>query len=218
MSPPRFELFAKPGERLREVLEITNNLSAEGNLRVSREQETTSGVGKYVNTDLVWRISPRWSLLATYYDNRSAAPVFTTIAPVVPIDALPIVPRDRAIFITVRYEGHAGTPMAPLGGAPGSGAGSLVGWIFYDANDDGRRAANENGAANLTVILDGRFAARTDADGKFEFPLVASGRHVITVIPDNLALPYSLGDDSKREVAIRTRETTTLEIPARKQL
>jgi len=165
---------------------------------------------------LVWRISPRWSLNATYYDNRAAAPTFPTLAPIVPIEIPTLVPRDRAIFLTVRYEDHAGTPTAPLGGAPGSGAGTLVGWIFYDANDNGRREASEKGAANLTVVLDGRFATRTDSEGKFEFPLVAAGRHVINVIPDNLALPYSIGDEGKRDVTVRTRETTTLEIPARK--
>ncbi len=198
-------------------IDLTNNLTLEGNVRWSVERPTSSGVGTYANVGMVWKISPRWSVLATYYDNRSAAPTFATLAPIVPIEVAPIVPRDRAIFVTIRYEDHAGTPTAPLGGAPGSGAGTLVGYIFYDANDDGRRSANEKGAANLTVVLDGRFATRTDSEGKFEFPLVAAGRHVVTVIPDNLALPYSIGDDGKRDVVIRTRETTMLEIPARKQ-
>ncbi len=197
-------------------IDITNNLTLEGNIRLSVERQTSNGIGRYANLGLVWRISPRWSLLATYYDNRSAAPAFATIAPIVPIETAPIVPRDRAIFVTVRYEDHAGTPVVPLGGAPGSGAGTLVGYIFYDANDDGRRSANEKGAANLTLVLDGRFSTRTDSEGKFEFPLVASGRHAITVIPDNLALPYSIADEGKRDVVIRTRETTTLEIAARK--
>ncbi len=197
-------------------IDLTNNLTIEGNIRWAADRPDTKGVGRYANLGLVWRISPRWSLNATYYDNRAAAPTFPTIAPIVPIETPTLVPRDRAIFLTVRYEDHAGTPTAPLGGAPGSGAGTLVGWIFYDANDDGRRSASEKGAANLTVVLDGRFAARTDSEGKFEFPLVAAGRHVINVIPDNLALPYSIGDEGKRDVTVRTRETTTLEIAARK--
>ncbi|MGZ5113370.1 MAG: hypothetical protein ACXWHC_14030 [Usitatibacter sp.] len=161
----------------------------------------------------MWRISPRWSILATYYDNRSETQNFLSIAPLVPLDTLPVVAKDRAIFLTVRYEDRAGTPVAPLGGAPGSGAGIIAGHIFYDANDDGRRAANEAGAANVTVLLDGKFSTRTDADGRFEFPLVASGTHSIAVVPDNLALPYAVSD-ARREVAVRTRETTTIEIPA----
>ncbi|HEY4998338.1 MAG TPA: SdrD B-like domain-containing protein, partial [Usitatibacter sp.] len=160
-------------------------------------------------------ISPRWNLIASYYDNRSqTTPPFTTIAPVVPADVLLPEPHDRAIFVTLRYEDHAGTPTAPLGGAPGSGAGVVVGYIWYDANEDGRRSANETGAANVTVILDGKFSVRTNSDGKFEFPFVASGAHSITVIPDNLALPYAIAGDGHREVAVRTRETTSIDIPA----
>jgi hypothetical protein len=97
---------------------------------------------------------------------------------------------------------------------PGSGAGTLVGFIYLDANDDGRRSAGEAGAPNLTVILDGRFSTRTDPDGKFEFPLVASGPHVIYVMPDNLALPWAISGESRRDVMISTRETTRVEIGA----
>ncbi|MGZ5079727.1 MAG: hypothetical protein ACXWBT_09320 [Usitatibacter sp.] len=185
-------------------IDLTNNLTLEGNVRWSVERESTRTVGKYANLSLVWRISPRWSILATYYDNRSETQNFLSIAPLVPLDTLPVVAKDRAIFLTVRYEDRAGTPVAPLGGAPGSGAGIIAGHIFYDANDDGRRAANEAGAANVTVLLDGKFSTRTDADGRFEFPLVASGTHSIAVVPDNLALPYAVSD-ARREVAVRTR-------------
>ena len=68
----------------------------------------------------------------------------------------------------------------------------------------------------MTVLLDGKFAARTNSDGRFEFPFVASGPHTITVVPDNLALPYSVAREGRREVLVRTRETTTIEIPATK--
>jgi hypothetical protein len=44
--------------------------------------------------------------------------------------------------------------------------------------------------------------------------LVASGTHAIAVVPDNLALPYSIANDGRREVVVRTRETTPLEIAA----
>ncbi len=196
-------------------IDITNTLTLEGNIRFSREREAARTLGRYANLGLVWRITSRWSLVATYYDNRSESqPPFTGLAPVIPVEIVPVVPRDRAIFLTVRYEDHAGTPMAPLGGPPGSGAGTISGYIFYDANDDGRRTAGESGAANVTVLLDGRFATRTDSDGRFEFPMVASGRHAIVVVPDNLALPYAVANEGRREVTVRTRETTTLDIPA----
>jgi hypothetical protein len=197
-------------------IDLTNNLSIEGNVRWSVDRETVRTTGTYANVALSWRISPRWSLVGSYYDNRSETQTFATIAPLVPVDALLPTPRDRAIFVTLRYEDHAGTPVAPLGGAPGSGAGTVVGYIWYDANDDGRRGANETGAANVTVLLDGKFGARTNSDGKFEFPFVSAGPHSIVVVPDNLALPYGIEGEGRREVSVRTRETTSIDIPATK--
>jgi hypothetical protein len=197
--------------------DLSNRLSIEGNLRYSVDRDTARTTGIYANIGLVWRLAQRWSVVATYYDNRSeTAPFTAAVTPLIPVDLPTVIPRDRAFFLNIRYEDHAGTPMAPLGGSPGTGAGTLVGYIYYDANDNNRRDANEQGAASVTVVLDGRFATRTDKDGRFEFPLLASGPHTITVVPDNLALPYSIRDDGKREVLIRTRETTSLEIAASK--
>ena len=71
------------------------------------------------------------------------------------------------------------------------------------------------GAANVTVLLDGRFSTRTDEPGRFEFPFVAIGTHAVTVVPDNLPLPWSLGD-AKFEVRVDTRSTATLELGARR--
>jgi hypothetical protein len=104
--------------------------------------------------------------------------------------------------------------LAPLGGAPGSGAGNIVGYLYFDTNDNDRRDANETGAANVTILLDGRFSTRTDNEGKFEFPLVAVGTHAIRVIPDNLPLPYFVAGDDKRQVVVRTRESAMVEIAA----
>ena len=198
-------------------MDITNTLSIDGNIRYSQDRDVARTTGLFANLGIIWRMTPKWSLLATYYDNRSDVTPFATLEPVVAVQPLPVIPRDRAIFVNVRYEDHAGTPVAPLGGMPGAGAGTLVGHVFYDANDNGRRDATEQGAASLTVILDGRFGTRTDKDGRFEFPLLAAGAHAITIIPDNLALPYSIANEGRREVVIHTRETTTLDVAARKQ-
>jgi len=198
-------------------IDLTNTISIDGNIRYSQDRDIARTTGLFANLGVIWRMTPKWSLLATYYDNRSDVTPFATLEPVVSVQPLPVIPRDRAIFVNVRYEDHAGTPVAPLGGMPGAGAGALVGYVYYDANDNGRRDANEQGAASLTVILDGRFGTRTDKDGKFEFPLLAAGGHSITIIPDNLALPYSIPNEGRREVVIHTRETTTLDVAARKQ-
>jgi hypothetical protein len=193
---------------------LTDTLTLDGNARINYTRNNGSGVGAYINVTLNWAIDTHWTVSATAYDNRDNTAQLYVIAP--PSQDVPTLPvqQSRAYFLTLRYEDRAGTPRAPIGGAPGSAGGSLVGYIFLDANDDGRRNSNENGAANVTVLLDGRFAARTDTQGRFEFPLVAVGTHSVSVIADNLPLPWAVNDDGRREVTIRTRETATLEIPA----
>lgn len=195
-------------------IDLTNTLTLEGDVRIARERGAQHLDGRYANVALVWRFSPRWSLNGLFYVNRAELKPFITIDPIVPIEQPTLAPRDRAIFVTLRYEDHAGTPVSPLGGMPGSGAGTLMGYVYLDANDDGRRSAGEQGAPNVTVILDGRFSVRTDPEGKFEFPLVAAGLHVLYVLPDNLALPWAILGEGRRDVTITTRETTRVEIGA----
>ncbi len=67
----------------------------------------------------------------------------------------------------------------------------------------------------MTVLLDGRFSTRTDEAGRFEFPFVAVGAHRITVLPDNLPLPWSLGD-TRQEVRVEPRTMATLDFAARR--
>ena len=58
----------------------------------------------------------------------------------------------------------------------------------------------------------------TDSQGNFEFPRVAVGVHEITVIPDNLPLPWSFADgDDRRVVTVRVRDDARVDIGARRQ-
>lgn len=194
--------------------DLFNDLSIDGNVRLTRAYSGVSSTGVSANLGLNWRISSRWSCAATYYENRATDQGFLTIDPLIPVTQSTAVEKNKALFFVLRYQGQAGTALVPLGGAPGSGAGSIVGYLFLDGNDDGRRDAREEGAANVTVLLDGRFATRTDATGRFEFSLVAGGKHALTVIPDNLPLPWAVANDGKLEVLVRTRETTILNLAA----
>src|SRR5205823_9267720 len=82
---------------------------------------------------------------------------------------------ERGVFLTVRYQVARGAHFVPLGGVPGSGSGRLSGVVYLDANENGRYDAGEPGAANVTIILDGRFSVRSDPNGRFDFPAVAAG-------------------------------------------
>ena len=106
---------------------------------------------------------------------------------------------------------------APVGGRPGAAAGRLVGSVYLDENQNGKREAGEQGATSVTVLLDGRFAQQTDAQGRFEFPYVAAGAHVLTVISDNLPLPWGLVKDGRTEVRVFTRDSVSVDIGAVRQ-
>ena len=195
--------------------DITNNLSVDANLQYNLISRNGTGSGVYGNLNLNWRLSSQWSVVGTYYDNRDDTARLFVLDPLVPaIDALPA-QRSRAVLLSLRYEDRAGSAVIPLGGRPGSPAGTVSGTLYLDLNDNGRRDAGEPGAANVTVLLDGRFPTRSDEAGRFEFPFVAAGVHRVTVIPDNLPLPWALGD-AKHEVSVDARSTATLDIGARR--
>jgi hypothetical protein len=181
--------------------------------------DSTSGAGSTgdvnANIGVTFRLTDRWSLAATYFDDRNQNSNLFLINPVVPIPLTPVVNRSSAFLLSVRFTADAGSPTAMLGGgAPGMGGGSVSGRLFLDATGDGVLHAGDLGAANVTVLLDGRFSASTDAQGRFEFPLVASGPHEIRVVPDNLPLPWAVADDGRRTVIVHAREGVEVDIAA----
>ena len=79
------------------------------------------------------------------------------------------------------------------------------------------RGAAELPAANVTVVLDGRFAVRTDSLGNYAFPDVAVGRHTISVVADNLPLPWSFeGAEATRTVEVEVRRSVRIDVGARR--
>jgi hypothetical protein len=120
-------------------------------------------------------------------------------------------PTYRSVQLLLRYEGRAGTASAPVGGAPGSGAGSLGGTVFFDADASGRREASEAGVPGITVMLDKRFVTRTDAQGDYEFPAVAAGQHLVEISPDNIPLPWSPEFREPVRAALQVRQRTRID-------
>ena len=169
----------------------------------------------HVWSNATWRLSPQWSVLGTYYDNTDDTAKLFVLDPLIPAANAVPTQRSRAVLLSIRYEERAGTSMAPIGGRPGSPAGAIAGTLYLDLNDNGQRDPGEPGARNVTVLLNGRFPTRTDESGRFEFSFVAAGSQTITVIPDNLPLPWSVGTE-RFEVVVDARATATLDIGARR--
>ena len=97
-------------------------------------------------------------------------------------------------------------------------SGGVIGSVYLDDNGDGVRSASELAAANVTVLLDGRFAVRTDSLGNFEFPRVATGPHTLTVVPDNLPLPWFIDEPGgARQIEVHVRQATRVDVGARRQ-
>lgn len=63
----------------------------------------------------------------------------------------------------------------------------------------------------ISVRLDGRYVTRTDAQGRFEFPLVAEGEHTIELIPDNIPLPWTARETRPQVTMVRVRATTVVD-------
>jgi hypothetical protein len=198
--------------------DITARLSIDGNLRWARAIEGNNAPSTAANVALTWQYDQNWSFLATYYENHTGSWRAVTISsPLNPPEVINSpASDDQGVFLTVRYQRSGGAHFAPLGGGPGSGWGPVSGTVYLDRNANGVYDANEPGAANVTVVLDGRYSARTDAQGRYEFPAVAAGRHVLVVIPDNLPLPWMIPAPERLEIRVETRERTIIDVGARR--
>ncbi|ODS62811.1 MAG: hypothetical protein ABS41_06395 [Arenimonas sp. SCN 70-307] len=199
-------------------IELTDRLSLDGNVRWLHGDGPNAYRGTDINLSLNWRVASHWWLTATAYNNRGEQRSPFQLDPLAPPDVFLRIPRERSVFLSLRYERQSGTAAMVLGGMPGTAAGSIAGSVFLDDNGDGVRSASELPAANVTVILDGRYSVRTDSNGNFEFPRVAVGAHTIEVVPDNLPLPWFIDEGSERRaVEVRVRDSERVDIGARRQ-
>ena len=169
----------------------------------------------YATVGLTWRYNRAWSVSAnaTAGTGRYDSGVVSLDPLAAPVTTLAR-PSQRTYLLVLRYEDRAGTVIAPLGGRVGSGGGELAGYLYFDANANGIRDANEAGVPSVTVVLDGKFSTRTNQQGRFEFPFVGAGEHTLSVVSDNLPLPWSLINDGITTVTVSPRQNAQVNIPA----
>ena len=202
--------------------DVGNNLSLDLNLRAQLPQSAQAARAYNLSATGQWRLAPAWTLATALGMTRSSG-----VAALGSINPIPILPgsvtsfvfpgtRSRDLWLTLRYDFQAGVAAVPLGagGRVGVGGGSVEGVVYLDDNQNGRLDALETRAVNVTVMLDGRFATRTDAQGRFEFPFVASGAHAVSVASDTLPLPWVAPATMPLRVEVSPRGTTRLEIGA----
>ena len=93
------------------------------------------------------------------------------------------------------------------------GSGGISGVVYFDANRDGEQQVGETGVPNVEVFLDGRYRVTTDRDGKFEFPVVATGYHQLTLRLESVPLPWGAAQDRGVIVDVPLRGQITARIP-----
>ena len=175
----------------------TSNLSTSRGLSGTLDTERGLGGG--------WRIGASLSLNLATVDVSARA--FGT----------PQIARsnDKAAYVYLRWEGAGGSTARGVGvrHAGSSGTGSLEGFVFFDGNRDGERQSGEDGVPSVEVLLDGRYRATTDRNGRFEFPLVATGAHRLTLTLETVPLPWGAPADHTVNVDVPLRGQATARIP-----
>lgn len=172
---------------------------------------TSRGLSGTLETEKVlpggWRLGASASLNQAVVDVSGASS----------LGGLPLLNRsnDKQFAVYLRWEGVSGSAMrgAGLRTAGAVGGGSLDGVVFFDANRDGVQQPGENGVPKVEVLLDGRYRVTTDATGRFEFALVSTGPHRVSIQPESVPLPWGLAGDQGTRVDIPLRGQATVGIP-----
>ena len=195
--------------------DLTETFSIDGSVRLTRADGDEDSEGIDLNLGWRWRVAPRWLLLGNVTESRGERRSPFVLDPLANEVAFFALPDNRSVFVSLRYDFSGGRPRGVLGGPPTAATGHVAGVVFLDENGDGVRGATERPAANVTVVLDGRFAARTDASGRFRFERVAVGRRSVEVIADNLPLPWTFAaGGASRQVVVEVRRDALVDIGA----
>jgi hypothetical protein len=170
------------------------------------------------NVSLTWQMARDWALEGNYVYSSGRQELIAPIDPLAPLpERFTLASDTRSLYLVLRYELRGGTRTQPLGGPLQGGGGAVEGIVFLDANRNGHQEASERGAAGVTVYLDGRYATRTDAQGRFVFPFVATGARVVTVLNETLPLPWDVGRNAQTPIEVRVRESTRVAIPVERR-
>jgi hypothetical protein len=178
---------------------------------------TNASIG-YLNSDIIdsdvsssitfsfgWRIANSWRLGADINFNHNALVLTTTGESRV---------SDTQLLASLRYDANWGRPQALIGRVKDEyGRGAVRGVLFLDQNGNGARDPGEPGVPNVTIVLDRGFSTETNANGEFSYNPVPSGVHQIAVNVANVPLPWNMSEERPFEVTVRTRETSTIDIP-----
>ncbi len=189
--------------------DILGNISWGANLFLTRSDSEQLGgqSSTSANINARWQITSRWHINLSANFNQATVSTnnfFSSDGDV----------ESKTLWLTLAYAKTAGQRYPIFGQGNGSsGTGTIRGVVFYDENRDGIQQVGEELVQGEVLLLDGRHEVRTDNQGRFEFWPVATGRHHVRLALENLPLPWSLADDSPRQVEVSLRQTTEISFP-----
>lgn len=197
--------------------DIGDAIGIDGTVRWTRSDGEAGARGLDLSLGGRWRIAPRWTLLGAISENRGSRRSPFALDPLTNLPTFETLPHDRSVQLSLRYDYGGGRARAVLGGAPDAATGRVAGSVFLDDNADGVRGASEHPAVDVTIVLDGRYVARTDAQGRFVFDRVAVGTHTLEALADNLPLPWSIDpQQARRSIQVDVRDRDEIDIPAQR--
>jgi hypothetical protein len=192
--------------------DLFNNLSLGLNSRIYQTHGDSSAQdgGLSLSAQAGWTFHPNWHVSLSV--NRNRTDFRNTGSNFFGIDSAV---GESSVWLTVRYERQSGRPYPILGRAHEgmSGSGTISGQVFFDLNRDSIRQPSEEVAAGVVVLLDGRYETRTDEQGWYSFAPVPTGAHEVSVLLEELPLPWGLDDEAPRRVAAQLREVSTVDFP-----
>lgn len=175
---------------------------------VSRSASGSNGNSLNASAAVFWRFMPGWEagLRARINDaSQSGASG---------IGATDFDEREKTLLLSIRHSRTTGRAFDRYGHDTGkTGYGTVEGVVFYDENRDGIQQAGEERAAGVYVYLDGRYQKVTDLDGLCEFSPVTAGDHAVSLMLEDIPLPWGLDDESPRHVTVNVRGRTTVVFP-----
>ena len=192
---------------------LTNNIKIDGMIRTVRETGNGAIHSTDANIGVNWRINNNWSVNGYFYQNEGKQRREWVIDPLAPPDLFWRIPKDRSVFVSVRYTMSAGRRTGVIGAPAGAPAGQISGVVFMDENKDNTYNASERGIPNVTVILDGLYTTQTDSEGRYELPNTFVGKHTIKTVNDSLPLPWNASEHSI-DVTVPLRDEVRVNIPA----
>jgi protocatechuate 3,4-dioxygenase beta subunit len=93
----------------------------------------------------------------------------------------------------------------------GVNRGTISGTVFFDDNGNARHDPGEKGLAGVTVRLEGKRTAVSDAQGHFSFGGVQPGAYAVSLVTNDIGMRWRATSRTEEIVSVSARETESID-------